>query len=391
MTKNNIRVASFLGALSLSLSFTEAAQAQCRASDIAQRQRGDIAIDAATGTILYASNENERFYQASLTKRMTLLLTLRAIRDGTLTREQIIQLPSHRFRNAYGAEQDGDPIPYSFARINVENAIIAMNVRSSNRAPYALAETISGSEANFVVRMNETAQALGMNNTRFANSNGFPVPNVVNRHYTTASDHAKLVQALYNEFPDEMSALNVASARLEAFNANGRSGFFTVQTTNRLMPEAPLGNQALPNVIGGKTGYACAAGMAMDVEAIIHDRLVIVVTGGHQSATSRNDLAYNLIRYPGQAFMERLEESGLIERAREIWDNLGRLLSRDRTPSFNEISLPGLFSPSASLSPDRIEALPPGPLPSPHHQENVMAAIIERPREEVPSWQPVVF
>ena len=92
-------------------------------------------------------------------------------------------------------------------------------LRSGNDAAIAIAEHVSGNEADFVGLMNQTAQQFGMTNTHFMNPHGLHDDN----HYTTARDLATLAyEAMKNETFREivasdrhqMSATNMQQERM---------------------------------------------------------------------------------------------------------------------------------------------------------------------------------
>lgn len=300
----------------------------CSQSQINMRQRADVAIDANTGTILFGMNERTPFYQASLTKRMVQLLAYEALQNGILTKEQPIDLPQHYFRNASGAPQYSDAIPFGYNSISVEDAITAMMLRSSNRAPLALGIAIGGSEENFVSMMNLRAAQLGMAQTYYVNPAGYPTREAELKHRTTALDHAMLVREIVTKFPEEVQTLSRVTATLTGFTNSGRSGNFTVQTTNALMPGRNTG-YSLASVTGGKTGYACAAGPALDVEAERDGRNIIVVTGGHDNSAARNQTAYDILNERGPLFMARLEQSRQTEQQLLALQSIETLFGRD--------------------------------------------------------------
>jgi D-alanyl-D-alanine carboxypeptidase len=287
----------------------DAMQRTCTGAEKAARPELHVAIDAATDTILAGDGAHERFFQASLTKRMTLLLAMDAMRDGRLHPDRIIALPhrSYRFRNEHGETQDMDPVHFEFASIGVRDAIMATNLRSSNRAPLALALAIGGTEENFVRMMNEKAAAMGLVDTHFVNATGYPTRDALGAHYTSPFDHAKIVQRLYRDYPEEMARLRATRAELTGYKENGRSENFTLKATLKLMPGTGS-DFSLANVEGGKTGTACKA-KALDVEARIDGRLVIAVVSGND----RDRDAHRLLARPDADFRRGLEMAAQIE------------------------------------------------------------------------------
>lgn len=326
----------------------EAAQRKCYTSEISNRPNVEVAIDAATGHVLSGVNENMPVYHASLTKRMTLLLVLDAIRDGkfSVTDEYgnptKILLPTAKFRNADNQTQDFDPIDWQYKSIGVYDAITAMILRSSNRAPLGLAIAVAGSEEKFVDMMNAKARELGLTHTHFVNSTGYPTKESLAHHRTTAREHAEVVRVLFRDHPEAMKKLGISRAELTGYLSDGTAKKFKVGTTVQLMP-GHKSKLSLSNLLGGKSGTACVTSM-LDAEAEIDGRNVITVVAGND----RNQKAYNILAKPTQEILARLRESEGIEIARdmvrsaqEYWNNLvpekPKLISL--TPQFSNISL----------------------------------------------------
>lgn len=131
---------------------------------------------------------------------------------------------------------------------------------SDNRAATALARTYPGGRKAFVMKMNETAERLGMTDSVFADPSGLD-----NRNHSTARDLAKLVaEAHKHEVIRESSTLQFASVPA------GRRQLKLV-TTNRLIgnPDWNIGVQ--------KTGFTTAAGRCMVVQSEFADRRVVMV------------------------------------------------------------------------------------------------------------------
>ncbi|NLG87460.1 MAG: D-alanyl-D-alanine carboxypeptidase [Firmicutes bacterium] len=143
-----------------------------------------VLMDAASKTILYEKNAHEKREPASVTKIMTMLLALEAVEQGRLKLEEEVIISENAHREV---DSDGSVVFLEMGeRRTVEELLIGIAVGSGNDACVALAEHMSGSEANFVQLMNKRAKELGMNNTNFVNVHGMPDPN----HYTSAYDIA---------------------------------------------------------------------------------------------------------------------------------------------------------------------------------------------------------
>ena len=149
--------------------------------------RSAVLMDAGTRKILVAKNPDQQVPIASVTKLMTMLLTLEAIEDGRVSCNDEITASPHAC--SYGGAQiylePGE-------RFSVREMMMAVTINSANDAAIALAEHVSGSESAFVAAMNQRAQELGMQNTHFINACGLDdisvTGNPQDKGYSSAHD-----------------------------------------------------------------------------------------------------------------------------------------------------------------------------------------------------------
>jgi len=146
-----------------------------------------ILLEGSTGRVLYEKNADERRSPASITKVMTLLLTMEAIENGK------IALTDRVVATAHACSMGGSQIWLEEGEVmTVDHLIKAVCVASANDAAVALGEHIAGSEEAFVARMNQRASELGMKDTVFVNCCGLDAPD----HLTTARDIGIMSRAL---------------------------------------------------------------------------------------------------------------------------------------------------------------------------------------------------
>ena len=155
-----------------------------------------ILTEPKTGKVIFEKNADERRPVASVTKVMTILLTLEAIDDGRVSLGDSVPV-SARASGMGGSQVFLDANKDYRLRDLLKSVIVA----SANDAAVALAEYMDGAEEAFVRRMNQRAQELGLTNTHYVNCTGLPAQG----HYTTARDVAKLSaqldsHPLYYEF-----------------------------------------------------------------------------------------------------------------------------------------------------------------------------------------------
>ena len=133
-----------------------------------------VLMEKETGTVLFARDEQTPREPASVTKVMTLLLTMEAIDEGRLSYDDIVTGSAHA--SSMGGSQiwlkEGE-------QMTVRDLLKAVCVVSGNDAAVALGEHIAGSEEAFVERMNRRAAELGMHHTSFANATGLPAPGLL--------------------------------------------------------------------------------------------------------------------------------------------------------------------------------------------------------------------
>ena len=176
-----------------------------------------VLMDAKTGQILYELEADTQRYPASLTKLLTLVVTLDAVNEGKVTFEDEVV-----FSEAAVTQESSFLKLQPGATDNLRHCIEMMIVFSANDAAYAIAEHVGGSVEHFAALMNETAKALGMTASNFVNPNGLPDPN----HYSTARDFAVLSRYCTTR-DDVMKFVSLEKVTL----ANGKE----IYNTNKLL------------------------------------------------------------------------------------------------------------------------------------------------------------
>ncbi len=165
-----------------------------RVPDPQVQAKAALLVDLKTGAVVYALNEHDELYPASLTKIMTCLLVLEAIDEGRLTLNQEIAASPTALE---GLADDGSSAGIQPGEVlTVEELLYCLMVVSANEAGAILAEKISGSVDGFVSRMNAKAQELGCENTHFMNPHGYHD----SQHYSSAWDLYLITKAAM-EYP----------------------------------------------------------------------------------------------------------------------------------------------------------------------------------------------
>ncbi len=234
-----------------------------------------ILMDAATGTVLYEQNADAALPPASVTKVMTLLLVMEAVDSGRIALGDTVTV-SEAASKMGGSQVYLEPGEC----MSVEELLKCVVIASANDAAYALAEHIAGSEEAFVRMMNERAQALGMENTKFENTNG--LDDTVTEHLTSARD----IAIMSRELISHEKILEYTTIWQDTI----RDGAFTLSNTNRLV-------RFYPGATGLKTGSTSKALFCISATAKRGDLHLIAVIMGSPTRDVRNAEAKKLLDY----------------------------------------------------------------------------------------------
>jgi len=154
-------------------------------------------VEAKTGTVLLASNENQVFPPASLAKLMTMEVVFSALKRGEIGLDTTYPVSENAWRR--GGAPSGTTTMFASlkSRVGVEDLIKGVVIQNGNDACIVLAEGISRTEAEFASRMSARAKDIGLDRSIFGNSTG--LPDAESR--TTARDLVELARHIYREYP----------------------------------------------------------------------------------------------------------------------------------------------------------------------------------------------
>ena len=249
------------------------------AAALSLASKSAVLMEKSTGTLLYDMNGHERLEPASVTKVMTLLLTMEAIDAGRLAYEDTVRC------SAYAASMGGSQVYLKEGEeMTVRELLKAAAIASGNDACVALAEHIAGSEEEFVERMNERAKELGMADTHFVNCNGLPAEG----HFTSCYDIALMSRELILKHPDIRDFTTIWMDSL-------RGGAFTLSSTNKLLKQ-------YSGCTGLKTGSTSTAGYCISATAEKEGMELIAVTLNAKTSAERFNDAKVLLNYGFAAY-----------------------------------------------------------------------------------------
>lgn len=161
----------------------------CKAEEIslAKSAKSVIMLEASTGEVIYERDADIKLPPASMTKIMTMLLTVEAIENEIIKWDDIVTVSEN------ASKMGGSQILLETGEeMKVEDLFKGVAVASGNDAAVALAEQIAGSEEMFVSMMNKRAKELGLENTNFKNPHGLDTAN----HYSSARDMSIMAREL---------------------------------------------------------------------------------------------------------------------------------------------------------------------------------------------------
>ena len=243
--------------------------------DLAKNAKSAILVETSTGKIIYEKNKNERRSPASMTKIMTLLLTMEALENGNVSLDDKV----HISKNAAG--MGGTQLfVEEGSEVDLMTLLKGIGIGSANDAAVAVAEYIGGTEENFVSMMNKKAKELGCINTNFKNPHGLDEEN----HYTTAYDLSLIARELI-KYP---LALKITSTYEENINVSGENHWLV--NTNKLV-------RFYSGIDGLKTGYTDKALYCLTATMEKNNMRLLSVVMGEDSKDNRNNDTISMMEY----------------------------------------------------------------------------------------------
>lgn len=220
-----------------------------------------ILIDADTGKILYEKNSESPLGIASMTKMMTEYLLFEAIEEGKISWDQQYSVTDYTYKISQDRRLSNVPLRQD-GSYSIQELYEAMAIYSANAATIAIAETIAGTEENFVKLMNEKAAEMGLEGYKFVNSTGLNNEDLQGMHpaSTGASDEnvmpAKSVAILaYNLMKDYPEVLETTKIPKKTFR-EGTSDAIEMSNWNWMLPGLVYEYEGVDGLKTGTTNFA---------------------------------------------------------------------------------------------------------------------------------------
>ena len=332
-------------------------------------------VDLSSGAILYSKDADRRIPPASMAKMMTTHLAFHLVKKGDIKLAQMCQVRPETWRQWHGPAAGSTMFLSPGEQVSIENLLHGIVTLSGNDATVVLSECIAGTEPAFVALMNQEAKRLGMTNSNFGNTNGWPDNGVT---YTTARDLGKLAKATIEETPD----LYKAFYQKESFTWGRTLGGNQPITQGNRNPL--LGR--IQGADGLKTGHTAEAGYGFTGSAEQNGRRIIMVVAGLGSFNQRIEESVKFMDWGFRAW----KAQPLFAKGKKVGEakvQLGGDSSVDLVAPRNlAVTLPaGLVNGNM-----RVKVVYNGPLKAPIKQGQHVADLVVQTADSPPQVMPLV-
>lgn len=254
-----------------------------------------ILMEANSGNVLFEKNSNEKFAPASVTKIMTMLLTMEAVDSGKIKLNDKVTCSEN------AKKMGGSTMLLDTGEIRtVEELLKGIAIASGNDAAVAMAEYLGGSEPAFVDMMNKKAADLGMKNTTFKNCTGLPADG----HLSTAND----ISLMSMELLKHPKVLKYTGTYMETL-AEGRKSPIEMVNHNKLV-------RFFSGCDGLKTGFTDDAKYCISATATRDGVRMLAVIMGAPTFKIRNRDASMLLNHGFSKFYSKkiIEKDAEVEK-----------------------------------------------------------------------------
>ena len=236
-----------------------------------------VLMEANSGKIVFAKEENKEVAVASMTKMVAQILILDAIREEKISWDDVVTV------SQTVADMGGSQIYLSVGeKISIRDLFKGISMASANDATVQMAEVLAGSEAAFVEEMNQKVKDLGLKHTVFKNCTGLDEDG----HYSSAYDMAMIARELVVNYPEIFEFSSVYEDYLRKDTENE----FWLVNTNKLV-------RFYEGADGLKTGHTDAAKYCLAATAKKDNLRFIAIVLGEENSNTRNQEVMSLLDY----------------------------------------------------------------------------------------------
>ncbi|WP_394122240.1 serine hydrolase [Planococcus donghaensis] len=255
---NNTLLTALLAALTLTIFVPKQVQAEETLNIMAEAA---ILVDAESGKILYEKNAGTPLGVASMTKMMTEYLLFEAIEEGKVTWDQEYQVTDYAYQISQDMRLSNVPFREDGA-YTIKEMYEAMAIFSANAATIGIAETIAGTESEFVRLMNEKAEEMGLEETVFVNSTGLSNSSLMGMHpegtkeedenIMPARSVAKLTKILLDDYPEVLETTKIPVMNFR----EGTADETRMENWNSMLPGLIYEYEGVDGLKTGSTDFA---------------------------------------------------------------------------------------------------------------------------------------
>ena len=295
-----MKISRFVLLMLAALFIIPVAAARAETAQLETPARYAFLLDVNTGTVLLEKNADELMSPASMSKLMTMVMVFEALKNGDLSLSDKFFISEEAWRR--GGAKSGSSTMFAKLNSNIElkDLIPAVIVQSANDACIAIAEGMSGSEAEFARAMTRKARELGLEKSIFANATGWPDPG----QKMTARELAKLAAHIIRTYPEYYPVFSQRK-----FTWNG----ITQSNRNPLLYQ-DIGADGL------KTGHTQDSGYGLVASAVRNGRRLILVLNGLKSKKVRASEGRRLIDWGFRNFRPvKLAGAGKVLGKAHVW------------------------------------------------------------------------
>jgi len=251
-------------------------------------------MDLTSGAVLLSKNADQRMPPASMAKMMTTNVAFELIKKGDLSLGKMCTVRPETWQKWHGPAAGSTMFLSPNEQVSVENLLHGIVTLSGNDASVVLAECIAGTEEAFANVMNDNAKRLGLTNSSFGNSNGWPDEG---RTYVTARDLATLARAEVENYP-ELYKKFYSQTQFTWGKTLGSGADITQANRNPLLGR-------VSGADGLKTGHTDEAGYGFTGSAEQNGRRLIMVVAGLDSFNQRIEESVRLMQWGFNAWQSK--------------------------------------------------------------------------------------
>ncbi|MEA3039340.1 MAG: hypothetical protein QOE79_1853 [Sphingomonadales bacterium] len=331
-------------------------------------------IDLSSGAVLYDKNGDVRMPPASMAKMMTVHIAFNMIKRGDHKMGEICQVRPETWQRWHGPAAGSTMFLSPGEQVSVENLLHGIVTLSGNDASVVLAECFAGTEPAWAALMNQEAQRLGMTNSHFGNSNGWPDEGVT---YTTARDLARLAEATIRTTPDLYKQFYTQTEFTWGKTLGGGKPI-TQENRNPL-----LGH--IPGADGLKTGHTDEAGYGFTGSAVQNGRRIIMVVAGLATYGLRAEESVKFMDWGFRAW----KSQPLFAAGRKVADAKVQLGGDSTVPLVAPRDL-AVTLPAGAAANVQVKVVYDGPIKAPIAQGQHIADLVVSTPDTPPQTMPLV-